>query len=63
MLTRPRHFIRRHPDLTLLLALVALFGLAQLVLGTQATPIESVEALTTRLTDGQPTLIEFYSNL
>ncbi len=63
MLTRLRQFIRSHPDLTLILVLVALFGLAQLMLGTQATPIETVEALSARLTDGRPTVIEFYSNL
>lgn len=63
MLTRIRQFIRKHPDLTTILILVALFGLAQLILGTRATPIDTVDALAARLTDGQPTIIEFYSNL
>lgn len=63
MLTTLRQFARKHPDLTTILLLVALFGLAQLVLGTRPTPINTVDALTARLTDGQPTIIEFYSNL
>lgn len=63
MLTAMRSAVRKHPDLTLLVLLLVLFGLAQLTLGTRATPIESPEALTARLTDGQPTILEFYSNL
>lgn len=31
-------------------------------LRTQPTPIASSEALTARLTDGQPKVLEFYSN-
>jgi hypothetical protein len=63
MLNHIRGFNRQHPNLTMILALLALFALAQLVLGTRATPIGSHEALEARLADGRPTLIEFYSNL
>jgi len=58
-----RHAIRRHPNLALLLALLALFGLAQLILGTRPTPVETVEALEARLAAGRPVIVEFYSNL
>ena len=63
MIAPVRQFIRKHPDLSMILVLLVLFGLAQLLLGTQATPITTVEALSERLTDGQPTVLEFYSNL
>ena len=63
MLTCLRAFPRRHPDLTLLILVLMGFGLAQLVLGTHATPIDTLEGLQARLTDGQPLVIEFYSNL
>lgn len=63
MFTTLRTTVRKHPDLTLLILLLVLFGLAQLVLGTRATPIDTPEALAARLTDGQPTILEFYSNL
>ncbi|GAB4575088.1 MAG: hypothetical protein Kow0077_24890 [Anaerolineae bacterium] len=63
MWSRVNAFRRRHPDLTLILVLLALLALVQLVLGTRATPIDSVEALNARLTDGRPAVLEFYSNL
>lgn len=63
MLARLRQFIRRHPNLAFALALLILFGLAQLVLGTHPSPIETVEALEARLSAGQPVIVELYSNL
>lgn len=63
MLAHLRQFIHRHPNLTLVLALLILFGLAQLVLGTHPSPIETVDALEARLSAGQPVILELYSNL
>ncbi len=63
MLTRLRSFPRMHPNLTLIMIVLLLFGLAQLILGTHPTPVESLEMLQARLTGGQPTVVEFYSNL
>lgn len=63
MWTRLRRFARAHPNLTVILLVLLAFGLAQLFLGTRATPIDSLEALQARLADGQPSVVEFYSNL
>ncbi len=63
MFTRIRRFPRKHPDITILIAVVVIFVLAQIFLGTRATPLESTEDFQARLVDGQPTMIEFYSNL
>ena len=62
MLTAIRAFIRKHPSLALLLILLALFALAHLLLETQPTPLDSLEAFYIRLADGRPTVVEFYSN-
>ncbi len=62
MLNTVRTFVRQHPDLILLLVLLAILGLAHLLLDTHPTPLESPEALQARLTDGQPVVVEFYSN-
>lgn len=63
MLACLRQFPRRHPNLAFLLAMLTLFGLVQLVLGTRPSPIETVEALEARLSAGQPVIVELYSNL
>ncbi|NPV68568.1 MAG: hypothetical protein HPY64_15610 [Anaerolineae bacterium] len=63
MLARLRRFIHRHPNLAFLLALLILFGLAQLVLGTRPSPIETIDALEARISAGQPVIVELYSNL
>jgi hypothetical protein len=63
MWTRLRRSARAHPNLILILLVLLAFGLAQLFLGTHATPIDSLEALQARLADGQPSVVEFYSNL
>lgn len=62
MINAVRAFVRRHPDLLLLLGFLALLGVAHLLLDTDPTPVESLAALQTRLTSGQPVVVEFYSN-
>ena len=62
MINTVRTFVRRHPDLMLLIVFLALLGLAHLLLDTEPTPLESSAALQARLTDGQPVVVEFYSN-
>lgn len=63
MLTTIRTFTRKHPQITLMILLLVAFILAHLLLETRPTPLASVEELNARLTDGQPTIVEFYSNL
>ncbi len=58
-----RTFIRQHPHIALAILLLAAFILAHLLLETRPTPLASAEELNARLTDGQPTIVEFYSNL
>ena len=45
------------------LVFIGLFVLAHLFLHAKPTPIASVEALTKRMRQGQPTLLYFYTNL
>ena len=63
MLDRLRAFPRRHPDLTILLVALLAFGLAQLLLGTHGSAVDTLDGLQARLSDGQPLVLEFYSNL
>ena len=63
MMTRLKTFSRQHPNITTILIVLALFGLAQLILGTRATPLDSPQDLAALLTDGQPSVLAFYSNL
>lgn len=63
IIQRIRRFTRERPNITFILAIAAIFGLAQLFLGTHSTPIDSPEALAAILTDGEPVILEFYSNL
>ena len=58
-----RHFSKAHPNITLIVLFLLGIGLAQLVLGSRPTPLDSVADLNVLLTDGQPTVVEFYSNL
>ena len=44
------------------LVIIGLVGLAHLFLHAKPTPIDSVEALTKRMRQGQPTLLYFYTN-
>jgi len=46
----------------LTIAIVLVLAIAYIVLRTPGDRFESVEALETQLTTGQPTVIEFYSN-
>ena len=48
---------------TLGLVIIGLFVLAHLFLHAKPTPIDSIEALTKQMTQGQPTLLYFYTNL
>ena len=63
MLNTIRAFPRNHPNLTLILAFVLLFVLAQIFLGTTATPLDSAQHFQAELTNGTPAIVEFYSNL
>lgn len=63
MIQRIRAFNHNHPNITAILILLAVILLAQLLLGTRATPLDSPAELTTILTNGEPTVLEFYSNL
>ena len=45
------------------LVFIGLFVLAHLFLHAKPTPMASVEALTKRIRQGQPTLLYFYTNL
>lgn len=63
MLTNIRTFANKHPNIATILVLIAIIALVQIVLGTRATPITSIADVQARLHDGNPTIIEFYSNL
>ncbi|MFC1959945.1 hypothetical protein ACFLYO_04475 [Chloroflexota bacterium] len=58
-----RSISKSHPNITMIVALLMLFGFVQLVFGSRPTPLESTAELNAMLTDGQPTVVEFYSNL
>jgi hypothetical protein len=63
MLNRVRHFAEQHPNLTTIAIILALFALAQLILGTQASPLATPQDLATQLTNGTPAVVEYFSNL
>jgi len=54
-----KRFVREN---WLTLLVLAVLGIAYLFLRTPGTPLDSVAAFDARLRQGQPTLIEFYSN-
>lgn len=60
---RLKSIAQAHPNITTIVLLLALFGLAQLFLGSRPTPLDSTADLQAMLTDGQPSVVEFYSNL
>jgi hypothetical protein len=62
-MSRVGRFIRKNPIEAALLTLLVALVLAHLFLHTTPSPLDSAEALDAHLTDGSPTVVEFYSNL
>jgi hypothetical protein len=59
MRTRLSHFLR---DNWLFLLIVGAIAVAFLALRTSPTPLQSMDEVQAILEDGQPTLVEFYTN-